>query len=62
MTVNTRLMKSSGTSGWKRSLIELTKMSRGDFHRYGAARVSSWTVSAKPGPLVLGSPSFWYFA
>jgi hypothetical protein len=25
------------------------------------SRVSSWTVKANPGPLVLGSPSFWYF-
>ena len=53
-------MKSSGTSGWKRSLIELTNTKRGERHEYGIARVSEWSVSAKPGPLVRGSPSLRY--
>ena len=50
-------MKSSGTSGWNRSLIELTNTSRGVRHEYGIVRVSGCSVSAKPGPLVRGSPS-----
>ena len=62
ITSKTSRMKSSGTSGWKRSLMELTKMTLGDFQPSGAASVSGCSVSAKPGPLVFGSPSFWYFA
>ena len=42
--------------------MEFTKISRGDVHDRGTSRVSGWRVSLKPGPLVRGSPSFWYLA
>jgi hypothetical protein len=30
--------------------------------RSGTVSASGWTASPKPGPLVRGSPSFWYLA
>src|SRR5215218_4815616 len=48
--------------GWNRSLIELTKITRGRRHLVGVCNSLGWIVTAKPGPLVLGSPSRWYLA
>ena len=54
-------MNSPGTSSWNRSLIEFTKISLGALQPLGTSSAEGWTVSLKPGPLVRGSPSSWYF-
>jgi len=62
ITANTRATNSAGTRAWNRSDIELTNTTRGSRHRNGAVKVCSWVATPNPGPLVRGSPSFWYFA
>src|SRR5437667_8712797 len=62
ITAKTRRTKLTGTRAWNRSLMELTKTTRGSRHRYGNARSDSWTVTPNPGPDVRGSPSAWYLA
>jgi hypothetical protein len=41
--------------------IEFTNTSRGLRQPSGAQVTSGWTVRANSGPLVMGSPSVWYF-
>lgn len=48
---------SSGTRGWNRSVIEPVNTSRGARQRDGTASRPGCRVTAKPGPLVRGSPS-----
>jgi hypothetical protein len=55
-------MKPTGTRAWNRSLMLLTKTSRGVRQVYGSSSASGWTVIPKPGPDVRGSPSCWYFS
>lgn len=43
-------------------LMGLTNTFRGRRHRGGSIKATSCSVTAKPGPLVRGSPSRWYFA
>jgi hypothetical protein len=38
-----------------------TNTSRGERQRNGSIRARSCSVTPKPGPLVRGSPSRWYF-
>ncbi len=61
ITANTCLMNGRGTRAWNRSLIEFTNTVRGVLHAYGSNSDSGCTATPKPGPLVRGSPSFWYF-
>jgi hypothetical protein len=62
ITANTLAMNSSVTPLWNRSDIEFTNTSRGLRHRKGSSRTSGCMAMPKPGPLVRGSPSVWYFA
>jgi len=62
MTSNTWAMKCDVTRAWKRSLMELTKTIRGVRHFNGWSSELGCMVTAKPGPDVRGSPSFWYFS
>jgi len=39
---------SRGISSWKRSLMELTKIKLGFFHRRGSFSRSGWRVKRKP--------------
>jgi hypothetical protein len=55
-------MNGNVTFAWNRSAIEFTKTTRGFRHRNGSSSVCGCIVTAKPGPEVLGSPSFWYFS
>lgn len=61
MTWKTSRMYDDGTGAWNRSDMLLTKMTRGDDHRRGISSAEGCSVIAKPGPLVRGSPSSWYF-
>jgi hypothetical protein len=62
MVANTWAMKASGTGACNRSAMEQTKIRRGRRQRRGSPRVWGWRATPKPGPLVGGRPSAWYFA
>ena len=61
MTSNTRWMNSVGTRACHKSDMLFTNTVRGVRHRFGRLSAPGWTAKPKPGPLVRGSPSCWYF-
>lgn len=62
MTAQIRAVARRPTRAWPRSDMLLTNTLRGVRQLSGSSIALSWTVTPKPGPLVRGSPSAWYFA